>query len=90
MGHTHITDFWEQVQPHRSYGIIAVALPKERIPEIPDWLRRLLRLPEFSCLGIRASFQSGFFEREFGLQFKNFLRIRDSEFGVRGSGFRVL
>ena len=28
-----------------------------------------------------ASFQSGFFERKFGLQFKNFLRIRDSGFG---------
>jgi len=43
----NITDFWELVQSHRSYCIIAVALPKERIPEIPDWLRRLLRLPEF-------------------------------------------
>ena len=39
---------------------------------------------------IKASFQSGFFERKFGLQFKNFLRIRDSEFGIRDSGFRVL
>ena len=38
---------------------------------------------------MRASFQSGFFEREFGLQFKNFLRIRDSGFGIRDSGFGV-
>ena len=37
-----------------------------------------------------ASFQSGFFEREFGLQFKNFLRIRDEgilTFGVRVFGY---
>ena len=38
------------------------------------------------CIGVffiegRASFQSGFFKRKFGLQFKNFLRIRDSGFG---------
>ena len=43
----NITDFWELVRPHRNYCIITVALPKERIPEIPHWLRRLFRLPEF-------------------------------------------
>ncbi len=43
----NVTDFWEKMQSHTRYCIIAVALPKERIPEIPDWLRRLFRIAEF-------------------------------------------
>jgi hypothetical protein len=41
------TDFWRKVQPHHAYCIIAVALPRERTREVPDLLRRLLRLPAF-------------------------------------------
>lgn len=47
------TDFWGQVEPHKAYCIIAVALPQERAREIPDWLRRLFRMPEFKTKASR-------------------------------------
>ncbi len=43
----NVTDFWLKVQPHSSYCIVAVVLPRERVREIPDLLRGLLRLPDF-------------------------------------------
>jgi hypothetical protein len=40
---TNVADFWKKVQPHNAYCIVAVALPKERMREVPALLRRLLR-----------------------------------------------
>ena len=49
----NVTDFWKKVEPHRSYCIINVAVPKERIREIPNLLRRLFRLPDFKTKASR-------------------------------------
>jgi hypothetical protein len=49
----NVTDFWRKVQPHRGYCIVTVALPKERIYEIPELFRRLLRLPGFRTRALR-------------------------------------
>jgi hypothetical protein len=43
----NVTDFWKKAQPHHSYCIILVELPKERIREIPSLLRRLFQVPQF-------------------------------------------
>jgi hypothetical protein len=37
----------------KGYCIVTVALPKERIYEIPECLRRLFRLPEFRTRALR-------------------------------------
>ena len=49
----NVTDFWKKAEPHRSYCIINVAVPKERIREVPDVLRRLFRLPDFKTKASR-------------------------------------
>ena len=49
----NVADFWRKVQPHKGYCIVTVALPKERIHEVPDLLRRLFRLPEFRTRALR-------------------------------------
>ena len=40
-------DFWKKAQPHHSYCLILVELPKERIREIPSLIRRLFQIPHF-------------------------------------------
>lgn len=41
------TDFWEQIGTGREYCIICFPLTDDRVGEISELLRRLLRLPEF-------------------------------------------
>ncbi len=49
----NVTDFWRKVDPSNGYCIVAVALPRERIHEVPDLLRRLFRHPEFKIKAAR-------------------------------------
>jgi hypothetical protein len=49
----NVDDFWKKVEPHSGYCIITVNLPKERIREVPDLLRRLFRLPNFKAKASR-------------------------------------
>jgi len=41
------TDFWRRIPANRAYCIVCLKLAAEFVDEIPDWLRRLFRLPEF-------------------------------------------
>lgn len=45
---TNVADFWRRVPTHSRYSIVCVALPNERLHELPSLLRQLLRLPEFN------------------------------------------
>ena len=45
---TNVADFWPRVPVHPRYSIVCVALPNERLHELPSLLRQLLRLPEFN------------------------------------------
>lgn len=45
---TNVGDFWRRALAHARYGIVCLALPNERLREVPELLRRLLRLPEFT------------------------------------------
>jgi hypothetical protein len=45
---TNVTDFWCRVPAHARYSVVCVALPNERLYELPPLLRRFLRLPEFN------------------------------------------
>jgi hypothetical protein len=49
----NIDDFWRKVEPHKSYCLINVDLPKERVGEISDLLRHLFRLPNFKTKASR-------------------------------------
>jgi len=49
----NVTDFWKKVQPHTAYCVTTVALPIERIQEVPPLLRRLLKLPDFKTKALR-------------------------------------
>lgn len=49
----NIADFWKKALPHNGYCIINVAVPKERIREIPGILRRLFRMPDFKTKALR-------------------------------------
>src|SRR5512136_182776 len=44
----NVTDFWRRTRPHPEYCVVAVSLPKERVAEIPDLLRRFCRLAMFN------------------------------------------
>jgi hypothetical protein len=43
----NVVDFWKKAQPHPSYCIVSIELPKERIREIPNLVRRLFQIPQF-------------------------------------------
>ena len=43
---TNVRDFWRRISAHSRYGVVCPPLPNERLPAIPDLLRRLFRLPE--------------------------------------------
>ena len=43
----NVIDFWRRIEPHPTYCIVAIDLPKERALEIPPLLREFLRLPQF-------------------------------------------
>ncbi len=49
----NVTDFWRKVDPHPAYCIVNVGLPKERMDEVPELLRRFLHLPEFKTKALR-------------------------------------
>ncbi len=49
----NVTDFWKKVQPHSAYCIVLVGLSKEHIHQVPDFLRRLFRLPDFTTKSSR-------------------------------------
>jgi hypothetical protein len=50
----NVADFWKKVQPHDAYCITTIALPNERVLEIPDLLRGLFRLPDFKTRSSRT------------------------------------
>lgn len=43
----NVVDFWRKIEPHSAYCIINFSVKKERIFEIPTWLRQVLQLSEF-------------------------------------------
>jgi hypothetical protein len=45
---TNVAGFWRRVPAHSRYSIVCIALPNERLHELPSLLRQLLRLPEFN------------------------------------------
>jgi hypothetical protein len=45
---TNIADFWRRAPAHSRHRIVCVALPNERLHELPSLLCQLLRLPEFN------------------------------------------
>jgi hypothetical protein len=50
---TNVTDFWRRVLAHPQYSIVCLSLPNERLREVPELLRRLLRMPEFRTKAAR-------------------------------------
>ena len=49
----NVIDFWRYELAHSQYCIVCLSLPNERIREVPELLRRLLRLPEFTTKTVR-------------------------------------
>ena len=49
----NVADFWQRVPARRSYGIVGVEVAQERVRELPELLRQLLRLPEFATRSAR-------------------------------------
>lgn len=49
----NVTDFWRKVEPNSGYCIVAIALPKERVREIPELLHRLFHHPELRTKATR-------------------------------------
>jgi len=50
---TNVADFWRHVPAHMRYGIVCLLLPNERLSMVPQLLRRLFHLPEFSTKATR-------------------------------------
>jgi hypothetical protein len=50
---TNVFDFWRRVAAHPQYCIVCFPLPNERLNELPQRLRQLLRLPEFKTKAAR-------------------------------------
>lgn len=49
----NVTDFWKRVRPHSNFCIVTVALTQDEIDKMPQFLRRLFRLPEFKTKASR-------------------------------------
>ena len=51
----NVKDFWKKKKafPHQGYCIINVDVPEERIHDVPKFLRRLFRLPDFKTKALR-------------------------------------
>lgn len=49
----NVQDFWHVVETHQSYCVVAVEVPSVRIGEVPDLVRSLLRIPDFSTKAAR-------------------------------------
>ena len=50
---TNAQDFWRKIPAHDRYCVVCFPLPNERIEEVPELLRRLLRLKEFRTKAAR-------------------------------------
>ena len=50
---TNAADFWRKIPAHDRYCVVCFPLSNERIEEVPDLLRRLLRLNEFRTKAAR-------------------------------------
>ena len=50
---TNVVDFWRRIPAHRRYCIVCVVLPNDRVPEMPDLLRRLLSVAAFKTKASR-------------------------------------
>ena len=46
-------DFWRKVNAHQGYCIVAFELPQHKADELPEMLRRLLKMPEFKSKAVR-------------------------------------
>jgi hypothetical protein len=46
-------DFWRRVPAERSYCVVCLRLTTEQIDVLPDYLRRLLKSPEFKTKNAR-------------------------------------
>jgi hypothetical protein len=44
---TNVIDFWQRVPAHVRYSIVCLTLPNEQLRQLPDLLRRFLRLPDW-------------------------------------------
>lgn len=49
----NVSDFWRVVSANSRFAIVCIELPVFRVLEIPEWLRRLFRLPEFKSKSAR-------------------------------------
>jgi len=50
---TNVTDFWRHIPAHARYCIVCLALPNEQLRQLPDLLRRFLRVPEWKTKAAR-------------------------------------
>lgn len=50
---TNVTDFWRRLPANMRYCIVCLAVPNERMREVPNILRRLFRLPELKTKAAR-------------------------------------
>jgi hypothetical protein len=46
-------DFWRRVSAERSFCLLCLKLAADQAEEVPHWLRRLFRFPEFHTKKIR-------------------------------------
>jgi hypothetical protein len=50
---TNVSDFWLKFRADRQYCIVGIVLISEQTAQVPENLRNLLRLPEFSTKAAR-------------------------------------
>lgn len=46
-------DFWRKVTPEKSFCLLCLKITADQTDEIPHWLRRVFRFPEFRTKKIR-------------------------------------
>jgi hypothetical protein len=60
---TNFRDFWRKIEAHSGYCVVCINLPINRSLEVPDILRDLLKLPEWSskrkCMGKVIAISAG-------------------------------
>jgi len=49
----NVSDFWRRMPADPRYAVVCVDLPAWRVLEIPEWLRRLLRMSAFKSKSAR-------------------------------------
>lgn len=52
----NVSDFWHKIEADPHYCVVCVDLPDPRVLEVPDWLRRFLRFPQFKTKARRMGF----------------------------------